>query len=143
MAIEPGFKDNVKAWDGVFNGLINRGLDSSKVQLGIMDGLPGLESLFKRKFLNAKTQRCWVHSLKNALAKTPARLQLPFKTMAHKMMYAASKEDALRGMQNLKQAIEEISPVSLYGFHFYSQAAGRVCAAMGFCASYWLCRGDL
>ena len=70
-----------------------------------MDGLPGLESLFKRKFLNSKTQRCWVHSLKNAIAKIPERLREPFKMLTGKIMYAASKEDALRGFDNLKQAM--------------------------------------
>ena len=107
LAIEPGFKDNVEAWEGVFNGLIERGLDSSAVRLGIMDGLPGLESLFKKTFLNAKTQRCWVHSLKNALAKMPERLREPFKSLASKIMCAASKEDALRGFENLKLAMDK------------------------------------
>ena len=102
LAIEPGFKDNTESWEGVFNSLIERGLDISAVQLGIMDGLPGLESLFKRIFLNSITQRCWVHSLRNALSRTPKRLREPFKILANKIMYAASKEDAINALENLK-----------------------------------------
>ena len=43
LAIEPGYKRNEYCWRSVFSGLKNRGLDSLKVQIGIMDGLPGLE----------------------------------------------------------------------------------------------------
>lgn len=105
LAIEPGFKDNTEAWEGVFSELRKRGLDFNSVRLGIMDGLPGLENLFKRTFVNAKTQRCWVHSLKNALAKTPERLRIPFKQLVHKIMYASSKSDAELAFSNLKHAM--------------------------------------
>ena len=102
LAIEPGFKDNVDSWRSVFNSLVERGLDISSVKLGIMDGLPGLEKLFQEIFSNSVTQRCWVHSLRNAINKAPKRLQQPFKEMVHKIMYAASKQDAENALKNLK-----------------------------------------
>ena len=36
------------------------------VELGIMDGLPGLEQIFKRFFSRAQTQRCQKHAKANA-----------------------------------------------------------------------------
>jgi hypothetical protein len=45
------------AWWIVFDDLKRRGLDPSSVQVGIMDGLPGLESMFKKHFPSAMTAR--------------------------------------------------------------------------------------
>jgi putative transposase len=50
LAIEPGSKDNVDSWRAVFSELKKRGLDGKSVRLGIMDGLPGLEKLFREEF---------------------------------------------------------------------------------------------
>lgn len=102
LAIEPGFKDSADAWKSVFHSLIERGLNISDIKLGIMDGLPGLEKIFKETFLNAKTQRCWVHSLSNSMNKVPKRLHIPFKGLAHAVMYADSKEKALEAFEHLK-----------------------------------------
>jgi len=67
-----------------------------------MDGLPGLEKVFREEFPNAVTQRCWVHSLKNALNKCPKRLREAFKLLADKIMYAAGQNDARKAFGHLK-----------------------------------------
>lgn len=105
LAIEPGTKDNVEAWESVFNELIRRGLKSEDVRIGIMDGLPGLENLFLKVFPKAVTARCWVHSLRNALAKAPARFREAFKLLAHKVMYATSEDQARVSFKALKEAM--------------------------------------
>ena len=40
---------------------IQRELNTDDVRLGVMDGLPGLETVFKEEFTHAKAQRCQVH----------------------------------------------------------------------------------
>ena len=62
LTIQPGAKDNAESWREVFADLSRRGLNTSSVRIGIMDGLPGLETAFKESFTNAVTARCWVHS---------------------------------------------------------------------------------
>lgn len=103
LAIEPGSKDDANSWKAVFASLKARGLDAKAVRLGIMDGLPGLENQFKLAFPNAVTQRCWVHALGNALAKSPARLREAFKIAAHKVMYANSENEARVAFDDLKE----------------------------------------
>ena len=105
LAIEPGTKDNVECWRAVFSTLKRRGLQSSKVRLGVMDGLPGLEKAFREAFSNSVTQRCWFHSLGNAMAKSPARLRDAFKIQAHKIMYAKSENDARVAFATLKEVM--------------------------------------
>ncbi|MFI0436146.1 MAG: IS256 family transposase [Parachlamydiaceae bacterium] len=107
LAIEPGTKDDVSSWRSVFSSLKRRGLDASAVRLGIMDGLPGLEKLFKDEFPNSSTQRCWVHALCNATAKTPARLREEFVKLAHKIMYADSEDAARQALAELKAAMNK------------------------------------
>lgn len=105
LAIEPGTKDNVDTWEAVFSELIKRGLNSEDVRIGIMDGLPGLETLFQKAFPKSVTARCWVHSLRNALAKTPARFREAFRLLAHKVMYASSEDQARQAFKALKEAM--------------------------------------
>lgn len=106
LAIEPGTKDNVDSWKSVFASLRSRGFCSGDVRLGIMDGLPGLEKLFQSEFPNAKTQRCWVHSKRNAMAKCPARLREPFSQMVDKVMYAKSEKAAKEAFIGLKDTMQ-------------------------------------
>lgn len=103
IAIQPGQKDDSSTWREVFKDLKKRGLDASSVQIGIMDGLPGLETAFKEAFPKSVTARCWVHALKNAMAKTPARLREPFKHLAHQIMYAKSESNAREAFEALKR----------------------------------------
>lgn len=103
LAIEPGSKDNVESWRAVFNSLKQRGLDATVVKLGIMDGLPGLERLFKEQFPSAKTQRCWVHAKSNAVSKCPSRLREAFSSLIDKVMYAKSVTEARNAFINLKK----------------------------------------
>lgn len=123
LAIEPGTRDNVESWRAVFRELKARGLDASAVRIGIMDGLPGLEKLFREEFPSAVTARCWLHAMRNALAKAPARLREAFKALGDKVMYAESEEvartafaqlettmgkDAQRAVQCLKKDLESL-----------------------------------
>lgn len=107
LSIEPGTRDNVDAWRAVFHDLKRRGLDPKHVKIGIMDGLPGLEKLFAEEFPQSVTARCWVHSMRNSLAKTPARLRDAFKLLADKVMYAASETDARTAFSKLQEVMHD------------------------------------
>lgn len=102
LAVEPGSKENTESWEAAFSELRKRGLDMNAIRIGIMDGLPGLEKIFLEAFPNSVTARCWVHSLRNALAKTPERFRAAFKKLAHKVMYASSENAAKIAFQELK-----------------------------------------
>lgn len=106
LAIEPGAKDDAACWKAVFASLRERGLDMQAVRLGVMDGLPGLESAFREYFPKANTGRCWVHALRNAVSKAPARLREAYKRLAHKVMYAESEDAARIAFSVLKSAMD-------------------------------------
>jgi len=68
LGLQAGDKESARIWRQFFKDLKRRGLDATMVVLGIMDGLPGLERVFKEEFPRAKVQRCQVHVAKNVLA---------------------------------------------------------------------------
>jgi len=54
LGLQSGDKESASAWREFLKDLKTRGLNSQTVALGIMDGLPGLEKVFKKEFPKAK-----------------------------------------------------------------------------------------
>ena len=94
LAIQAGDKESAPTWRELFKDLKSRNLDSSKVVLGIMDGLPGLEKVFTEEFPNSKTQRCQVHVARNVLAKVPKKIKKDVADDLRSIFYASSKKKA-------------------------------------------------
>lgn len=94
LGLQSGDKESATNWREFFRDLKNRGLDGTSVQLGIMDGLSGLEKVFEEEFPNAKVQRCQVHVARNVLAKVPRKLKKEVADDLRSIFYASSKEKA-------------------------------------------------
>jgi len=58
----------------------------------MMDGLPGLETVFKEEFPKAKVQRCQVHVARNVLAKVPKKFKQDVANDLRSIFYAPSLE---------------------------------------------------
>jgi putative transposase len=95
LSLQAGDKESAPAWRELFKDLKSRNLDSSKVLLGVMDGLPGLEKVFTEEFPKAKTQRCQVHVARNVLAKVPKKIKKDVADDLRSIFYASSKKKAL------------------------------------------------
>ena len=95
LAIQAGDKESAANWRELLKDVKGRGLNSQLVTLGIMDGLPGLEKVFKEEFPKAKVQRCQVHVARNVLAKVPRKLKQGVADDLRSIFYASSQEKAL------------------------------------------------
>jgi putative transposase len=95
LGLQAGDKESATCWREFFKDLKHRGLDGRNVQLGIMDGLPGLERIFTEEFPKAKIQRCQVHVAKNVLAKVPMKLKQEVAVDVRTIFYASSKKKAM------------------------------------------------
>ena len=102
LAMVQGDKDSRAAWEMVFARLKERGLDASAVQLGVMDGLPGLATAFREAFPKARVGRCWVHKARNVFPLVPRRYQGAFKASWDSVQYAAGGEEARAAFKALK-----------------------------------------
>jgi len=95
ISIQSGDKESASSWRETFKDLKHRGLDSQTVTLGIMDGLPGLEKVFREEFPQGKVQRCQVHVARNVLAKVPQKLKQDVADDIRSIFYASSRQKAL------------------------------------------------
>jgi putative transposase len=102
LAMVQGDRDDVRAWRMVFARLKERGLDASAVELGIMDGLPGLATAFREAFLQARVARCWVHKARNVMPLVPRRYQAEFEGDWNAVAYAADGATARAAFAALK-----------------------------------------
>jgi putative transposase len=110
LGLQAGDKESAPVWRQMFKDLKNRGLDVSKVELGIMDGLPGLEKVFKEEFLNAKVQRCQVHVARNILAKVPKKFKKDIADEVRSIFYASSRQKAFGFFNDFKSKWESELP---------------------------------
>ena len=94
IGIQSGDKESASSWRELFKDLKRRDLDSQTVTLGIMDGLPGLEKVFREEFPQGKVQRCQVHVVRHVLAKVPKKLKQNVADDIRSIFYASSKEKA-------------------------------------------------
>ena len=94
LSLQSGDKESATSWREFFRDLKSRGLDGEKVTLGMMDGLPGLETVFREEFPKAKVQRCQVHVARNVLAKVPKKFKQDVANNLRSIFYARSQEKA-------------------------------------------------
>lgn len=95
LGLQAGDKESAATWRQFFKDLKSRGLDSSAVTLGVMDGLPALEKVFQEEFIAAKTQRCQVHVARNVLAKVTRSQKEAVADDLRSIFYAATRPKAI------------------------------------------------
>jgi len=110
LSFQAGDKESATSWREFFKDLKSRGLDGGKVTLGIMDGLSGLESVFKEEFPRAKVQRCQVHVARNVLAKVPQKFKQEVANDLRSIFYAPSREKAWECFKAFCQKWQKIIP---------------------------------
>lgn len=102
LSLQSGDKESASTWREFFKDVQSRGLRNQSITLGIMDGLTGLETVFKEAFPHAKIQRCKVHVARNVLAKVPRKLKQTVAADLKAIFYAPSKDDALQRYKRFK-----------------------------------------
>jgi putative transposase len=60
-----------------------------------MDGLPGLEKVFREEFPQGKVQRRQVHVARNVLAKVPQKLKQKVADDMRSIFYTSSRDKAM------------------------------------------------
>ena len=103
LGFQAGDKESAPTWREFFKDLKKRGLKGRHMVLGVMDGLSGLEKVFKEEFPKAKVQRCQVHVARNVLAKVPRKLKKAVADDMRSIFYASSKKKAIEFFDIFKE----------------------------------------
>jgi putative transposase len=115
LTIQKGDKDSATTWREVFKDLKGRGLDTKIVELGIMDGLSGLMTVFREEFINAKVQRCQVHVARNVLCKVPKKSKQEVVDHLRDIFYAPNKTKALDNFEKFSIKYQNEFPNAVSG----------------------------
>ena len=110
LSLQAGDKESATSWREFFKDLKSRGLDGQKVTLGMMDGLPGLETVFREEFPQAKVQRCQVHVARNVLAKVPKKFKQDVANDLRSIFYAPAQEKAWECFELFRQRWQKSVP---------------------------------
>ncbi len=110
LLIQQGDKESASTWRQVFKDLKKRGLNYQNIKLGIMDGLSGLEKVFKEEFPNAAVQRCQVHVARNVISKVPQKHKKEIADDLRSIFYASSKDKAKAFYKEFKDKYEKEFP---------------------------------
>lgn len=110
IALQAGDKESAGTWRQLFKDLKSRGLNRHAIKLGIMDGLPGLEKVFKEEFPGAKIQRCQVHVARNVICKVPQNMKQKVADDLRSIFYASTKEKSMEFFAEFKRCYEKDVP---------------------------------
>jgi len=110
LARECGDRERMDLWESVFRSLLERGLNREAVELGIMDGLPGLESVFQRFFPRARTQRCQKHAKANACRQVRKAEREEFSKDLNQVFYAVNEAAARTAFFVVKDRWDRLFP---------------------------------
>jgi putative transposase len=83
------------------------------VQLGIMDGLSGLEKVFQEEFANAKIQRCHVHVSRNVLSKVTHSKKTEVADKLGDIFYVSSRTKAMEFYNQFVYDYERMIPSAI------------------------------
>jgi transposase-like protein len=92
IALEEGYSESEEAWASLLRDLKRRRMPAPVLAVG--DGALGFRTALTQVYPETKRQRCWVHKLRNVLAKLPKRLQGKAKAQLHEIMGAPDRQSA-------------------------------------------------
>ena len=110
LALEMRDRERSDLWESVFGSLADRGLETEAVELGIMYGLAGLESAFRRFFPRAQTQRCQKHAKANACRRVRKNERELFSKALNEIFYGPSESAARAAFFKVKEQWGRLFP---------------------------------
>ena len=102
LALEPGYRESKESWAEVLRQLKSRGVKNPRLLVG--DGNLGLWAAVSEIYPQASQQLCWNHKMLNVIDAVSHKEQSPAKDHLRAMMYAESREQALKERHKFEQA---------------------------------------
>lgn len=118
LGMQSGDKESASTWRQYFKDLKRRGLAASSIELGIMDGLPGLEKVFTEEFMNAKIQRCQVHVARNVICKVPKKQKQEVADDLRSIFYASNKKKAWKFFYDFEKKWDKELPSAVKSLRY-------------------------
>jgi len=102
LALEPGYRESKESWASVLRQMKSRGVKSATLFVG--DGSLGLWAAVGEVYPEAQEQLCWNHKMLNVMDAVSKKEQIQAKNHLNTMMYADSRQEALKERKKFEQA---------------------------------------
>jgi putative transposase len=102
LALEPGYRESKESWALVLRQVKYRGVKSARLFVG--DGNLGLWAAVGEVYPQAQEQLCWNHKMLNVIDAVSQKEQVEVRKHLTAMMYAESREHALKERKKFEQA---------------------------------------
>ena len=102
LALESGYRESKESWAEVLRQLKARGVKSARLFVG--DGNLGLWAAVGEIYPNSQEQLCWNHKMLNVMDAVSKKEQVEVKKHLNAMMYADSRQEALKERKKFEQA---------------------------------------
>jgi putative transposase len=102
LALEAGYRESKESWAEVLRQLKARGVKSARLFVG--DGNLGLWAAVGEVYPESQEQLCWNHKMLNVIDAVSKKEQVAVKKHLTAMMYAGSREEALKERKKFEQA---------------------------------------
>jgi putative transposase len=102
LALEAGYRESKESWAEVLRQLKARGVKSARLFVG--DGNLGLWAAVGEVYPESQEQLCWNHKMLNVMDAVSKKEQVEVKKHLNAMMYADSRQEALKERKKFEQA---------------------------------------
>jgi putative transposase len=107
LALEPGYRESKESWAMVLRQLKSRGVKNARLFVG--DGNLGLWAAVGEIYPDSQEQLCWNHKILNVMDAVSKKEQVQVKGHLSVMMYAESRQEALKERKKFEQAFRHNS----------------------------------
>ena len=107
LALEPGYRESKESWAEVLRQLKARGVKSARLFVG--DGNLGLWAAVGAVYPESQEQLCWNHKMLNVMDAVSKKEQAQVKNYLNAMMYADSRQEAVKERKKFEQAFRHNS----------------------------------
>ncbi len=110
LAVVEGSTENTTLVRGLLVGLRERGLDTTKPILAVLDGAKALTAAVTEVFDHPVIQRCQLHKLRNVRDHLPEKLRGPVQKQMRKAYHAGSALEAEALLEALAKELDKTHP---------------------------------
>jgi putative transposase len=110
LGVEEGSTENAAVVTDLITGLRDRGLDTSKPVLAVLDGAKALSKAVRGVFDKPVIHRCQQHKIRNVIDKLPERLKSVTEKRMRQAYHAESALQAEAELQALARELDKTHP---------------------------------
>lgn len=108
LTLEEGYRESAESWQDLLRNIKKRGV--SWIGMFIADGALGLWSAQRDIFPTSKSQRCWVHKMRNVVDKVSARHQDEVLALLREIYHSSSLQHSKALMAVFRQRYYKLYP---------------------------------